>query len=132
MNAEVRTLRLASVAAALLGTMAADAHHAFSSVFDRNAPVTVTGKVTKVEWMNPHTWFYIDVVNAQGVVESWGLEMGSPNALVRRGWSHDTLQVGHVVTVVGFRARDGSPTGAVREVTLSTGQRLFGAQSEQR
>jgi hypothetical protein len=108
----------------------ARAHHAFASVFDRNAPIEITGTVTKVEWMNPHTWIYIDVPSADGKIENWGFEMGSPNALVRRGWSHDSLQVGQVITVTGFRARDGSLSGAVREVALATGERLFGAQDE--
>ena len=109
-----------------------DAHHAFSSVFDPDDPIRLSGTVTDVQWMNPHTWFYIDVQGEGGSVENWGLEMGSPNSLVRRGWSRDSLQAGHVVTVVGFRARDGSLRGAVRTVTLSTGERLFGAQDETR
>lgn len=108
------------------------AHHSFASVFDREDPINLTGTVTKVEWMNPHTWFYIDVENEDGDVENWALEMGSPNTLVRRGWNHNSLQVGHMVTVAGFRARKGGRTGAVRSVTLSTGERLFGAQDESR
>ena len=109
-----------------------DAHHSFAAVFDRDSPVNLTGTVTKVEWMNPHTWFYIDVENADGDVENWSLEMGAPNMLIRRGWRYDTLQVGHIVTVVGFRARDKPLTGAVRSVSLATGERLFGAQDEAR
>jgi hypothetical protein len=108
------------------------AHHSFASVFDKNQPLELTGTVTKVEWMNPHVWFYIDVQKKGGETENWGFEMGSPNGLVRRGWAHDALQVGAVVTVVGVRARDGSHSGSVRTVTLSTGESLFGAQDESR
>ena len=104
------------------------AHHAFAAVFDQDVPIDLTGTVTKVEWMNPHTWFYIDVENQSGDIENWGLEMGSPNTLVRRGWGRDTLKVGEVVTVFGARARDGSMRGAVRTVTLANGEKLFGAQ----
>jgi Family of unknown function (DUF6152) len=130
----IRGMNFATTAAIALLAVAAPAiaHHSFSAVFDRDAPITMTGKVTKVEWMNPHTWFYIDVTNERGVVESWGFEMGSPNALVRRGWQNDSLQVGQVVTVAGFRARERPQTGAVRSVTLASGEQLFGAQDESR
>jgi len=116
----------------LVVAISANGHHSFASVFDKESPINLTGTVTKVEWMNPHTWFYIDVENEDGVVENWALEMGSPNTLVRRGWNHNSLQVGHMVTVAGFRARERELTGAVRSVTLSTGERLFGAQDESR
>jgi hypothetical protein len=115
---------------AVLGLFAAQtaAHHAFSSVFDPELPLNLEGKVTKVEWMNPHTWFYIDVSNSDGDVENWGFEMGSPNTLARRGWSRDSLRVGDEIIVVGWRARDGTKRGAVGSVTLTDGQQLFGAQ----
>jgi len=116
----------------LLTLHLAEAHHSFASVFDREDPINLTGTVTKIEWMNPHTWFYIDVEEEDGNVENWALEMGSPNTLVRRGWNHNSLQVGEVVTVVGFRARERELTGAVRSVTLASGERLFGAQDESR
>ncbi len=108
------------------------AHHAFAAVFDPDSPINLTGTVTRVDWMNPHTWFYIDVENDNGEVENWGLELGSPHTLVRRGWSHDTLQVGQVVIVFGALARDGSMRAAVRTVTLDNGEKLFGAQDESR
>lgn len=108
------------------------AHHSFAAVFDRESPINLTGTVTNIEWMNPHVWFYIDVENADGEVENWALEMGAPNMLIRRGWSFDTLQVGHVVTVVGFEARERPLAGAVRSVSLASGERLFGAQDESR
>ncbi len=116
----------------LLAAVPGNAHHSFASVFNREDPIDLTGTVTKVEWMNPHTWIYIDVENEDGDVENWALEMGSPNTLVRRGWHHNSLQVGHMVTVAGFRARESGLTGAVRSVTLSTGEKLFGAQDESR
>jgi len=108
------------------------AHHAFSSVFDPERPLDVKGTVTKVEWMNPHIWFYLDVENEDGDVENWGFEMGSVNALVRRGWSQDSLEVGEVVSIAGWRARDGSLRGAVRMIELASGERLFGGQNTSR
>jgi len=109
------------------------AHHSFAAVFDRNSPIEITGTVTRVEWVNPHAWIYVDVENDDGEAEEWALEMGSANHLRRRGWNRNALQVGDVITVVGSRARDGTTTGAVRTVTLaSTGESLFGGQDESR
>jgi hypothetical protein len=110
----------------------ANAHHAFAAVFDKDVPVELSGTVTQVEWMNPHVWFYIDVKNDSGETENWGLEMGSPNSLVRRGWRSTTLEAGTPVKVHGFRAKDGTKRGAVETVTLESGQRLFGAQDKSR
>jgi hypothetical protein len=120
----------ATAAATLSIFMLSDAvaHHSFAAVFDRDQPIELSGTVTKVEWTNPHVWFYVDVKNENGSIENWGFEMGSPSGLIRRGWNHESLQAGHVVTVAGVRARDGSLRSAVRTVTLSTGQSLFGAQ----
>ena len=109
------------------------AHHSFAAVFDRDSPVEMTGTVTRVEWTNPHAWFFVDVENDNGEIENWAFEMGSPNHLRRRGWNRNSLQIGEVVTIAGSRARNGSTTGAVRTVTLvSTGQSLFGGQDEAR
>jgi hypothetical protein len=108
------------------------AHHSFIAVFDPEQPLELTGTVTEIEWMNPHVWFYIDVETEEGATENWGLELGSPNGLIRRGWNHNSLQIGNVVNVVGVRARDGTQRGAARTVTLSTGESLFGAQDESR
>ena len=113
-------------------TAPASAHHSFAAVFDRDQPIEIAGTVTDVEWLNPHVWFYVDVQNEDGEIENWGFEMGSPNGLIRRGWNHNSLQVGDEVSVVGVLARDGSQRAAVRTVTLSTGQSLFGAQDESR
>jgi hypothetical protein len=106
------------------------AHHSFASVFDRERPVALSGTVSRVEWMNPHTWFYIVVENADGVAEQWALELGSPNNLIRHGWTRHTLALGQSVKVTGYRARDGSFTAAVREVTLASGEPLSGAQHD--
>src|SRR5262245_23562486 len=125
---------LAPVLAAIVFACAAKpaiAHHAFAAVFDAKQPIKLTGTVTKLEWQNPHTWFYIDVKDESGTVQNWGMEMGSPNLLIRAGWSRNSLKVGEVVTVEGFRSRDGSSNGNAQVVMLTnTGQRLFAASSQ--
>ena len=107
------------------------AHHSFAAEFDANSPIELTGTVTKVEWANPHTFFYIDVTNAKGEVENWALEMGSPNGLMRRGWTRDSMKIGDVVMVTGSRAKNGSTLGNARTVTLSTGKQLFAGSSQE-
>ncbi len=119
--------------AGLLGlALQAQAHHSFRSQYDADQPVTFTGIVTKVEWMNPHVYFYIDVENAQtGALENWGFEMGPPHMLQQRGWKRNSMQIGDEVEVHGTRARDGSTTANARRVALtSTGQVLGAASSE--
>ena len=108
------------------------AHHSFSAEFDASKPFKMTGTVTKVEWMNPHTFFYIDVTDEKTKkVTNWAMEMGSPNGLMRQGWSRNTMKIGDAVTVEGSLAKDGSPTGNARSVVMvKTGQRLFAASSQ--
>lgn len=113
---------------ALLSTATAAAHHSFAAIFDADQPVEITGTVTRVEWMNPHVWIYMNVADDGDAVAEWAFEMGSPNRLTRYGWSRSSLPEGQVVTIAGSRARDGSLKAAVDTVTLPTGQQLFGAQ----
>ena len=107
------------------------AHHSFAAEFDAAKPFKLTGTVTKVVWANPHAWLYIDVVDAgTNKVMNWAVELNSPNALMRAGWTRNTLALGDVITVEGSLAKDGSPTGNARSVVSPTGQRLLAGSSE--
>ena len=119
------------VVAVVTVTQIAIAHHSFSAEFDADKPIKLTGTVTRLEWTNPHTWFYIDVTGDAGTVTNWAMEMGSPNGLMRAGWTRSSMKIGELVTVEGFLARDKPNVGNARVVTLtSTGQRLFAASSQ--
>jgi len=115
-----------------LVTLSAGAHHSFRSQYDSDQPITLTGIVTKIDWMNPHVYFYIDVTDDKsGAVENWGFEMGPPHLLQRRGWKRNSMQIGDILEVSGTRARDGSLTANARRVTLTaTGEVLGAASSE--
>lgn len=119
---------LGLLAAALGASLPAAAHHSFAAIFDSAKHVEVTGTVTRVEWMNPHTWIYLDVKKDGGPAEAWAFELGSPNRLMRYGWNQDSLQAGTTITITGSRARDGSMKAAADKVTLPDGKQLFGAQ----
>jgi len=121
----------ASIVGMILGTGSAIAHHSFAAEFDANKALTQKGIVTKIEWQNPHTYFYLDVTGTDGKVVNWGWEMGSPNGLMRMGWTRNTLKIGDSVTVEGSQAKDGNNIGNARVVILdATGQRLFAASSQ--
>jgi hypothetical protein len=107
------------------------AHHAFATEFDANKPVTKKGFVTKIEWTNPHVWFYLNVKNENGVVENWGFEMGGPTGLANQGWTRNTMKLGDELIVDGFLARNGSRNVNAKTVTMAgTGKKLGAASSQ--
>jgi hypothetical protein len=112
------------VALLLTGTVLV-AHHAESAQFDVTKPVEVTGVVRKVEWMNPHIWYYVDVKDETGKITTWGFSGGPPGMLARRGFTKDTLKPGDVVTVRGSRAKDGSNNASGGRVTFADGRQVF-------
>jgi hypothetical protein len=114
-----------------VAAMPALAHHSFAAEYDNKKPVSLTGTVTKVEWMNPHARFYLDVKDDKGTVTNWEFELGSPNGLMRQGWTRNSMKNGDVVSVDGSLAKDGSNLANARTVKLSDGKKLFaGSASE--
>jgi len=105
------------------------AHHSFAAEYDAAKPVKVAGTVTKMEWMNPHARFYVDVKDEAGKVTNWNFELGAIPVLLKQGWKKDSLKVGDQVTVEGSRAKDGSTTANARNVVLPDGRRVFGGSS---
>jgi hypothetical protein len=99
-------------------------HHAFSSEFDANKPIKIKGTVSRIEWINPHTWIHVDVKEPDGKVTKWMVEGGSPNALIRRGVTSQILKVGMEVSVDGYQAKDGSTRANGRDITLADGRKL--------
>ena len=106
------------------------AHHSFAAEYDSTKPVKVTGVVTRVEWTNPHIWFFVDVKGNDGAVVNWGFSGGPPGVLQRRGIPRTAMKVGDVIVVEGFRARDGSNNGSGGTVTFADGRRVFTASQE--
>ncbi len=123
--------RLTGIVALLVATPVI-AHHSFRSQYDANQPITLTGVVTKIDWMNPHVYFYLDVkAEESDDVETWAFEMGPPHSLQRRGWKKNSMQIGDVLEVHATLARDGSNTANARRVTMTTTGEVLGAASSE-
>ena len=125
----IKPVALAIGTALLLTTVSAFAHHSFAAEYDANKPITLTGTVTKVEWMNPHIFFYVDVKDSDGKVTNWRGEGGNLSGLMRRGWRKDSLKIGDLVTFEGSLAKNGQPLVNARSVTLADGKKLFAGSS---
>jgi hypothetical protein len=124
-------LALAAVTMCLLfAASPLSAHHSFAAEYDSSKPVAFKGVVTKLDWMNPHVYFYVDVKGDDGKTISWACEAGNPNALARRGWKKSSLKAGDEISVTGFRAKDGTFTANARSIVLSDGKKLYAGSSD--
>jgi hypothetical protein len=133
MKYNVRNAILALGAGIAMAALPLAAHHSFAAEYDAKKPVKLQGVVTKVDWMNPHVYFYIDVADASGKMVNWALEMGPPRLLERQGWKRNTIKEGVEVIVNGTLARDGGKQANARDVTVATtGEKLGAASSENR
>jgi hypothetical protein len=122
---KIKQIAMIASAGVLLSVVPAWAHHAFAAEFDAKKPVHLEGVVSKVELINPHSWIHVDVKNADGSTTSWMVEAGSPNVLLRRGFTKATIATGTPVIVEGFQSKDGSLRANGRDITLPNGQKLF-------
>ena len=128
------TIKASALAAGLVLILAAAplvAHHSFAAQYDRNKPTTLTGPVRKLDWINPHARFFMDVTDASGKTVSWEIELGPTAMLMRRGWTRTSLKIGESVTVAGFLAKDGSHLANATTVTMSDGKRIFAGSSSE-
>ncbi len=123
---------LPALAALAVAAIPLLAHHSFTAEFDETKPLKMTGVVTKVQWQNPHIWFFLDVKGEDGTVTNWGFSGGAPGQLMRRGINRDVIKPGMVVVVEGFRSKDGSNNGSGGRVTFPDGHQVFTAGSEDR
>jgi hypothetical protein len=126
----IRTVALLSGIVCALAAAPAFAHHSFAAEYDSAKPVTLKGTVTKMEWMNPHARFYVDVKDDSGTVSNWELELGSPNGLMRKGWTRNSLKPGDNVVIEGYLAKDGSKLANARNVTLADGRKIFAGAAD--
>lgn len=124
-----QSFTLAAILGLVVSAVPALAHHSFAAEYDTTKPVKVTGVVTKMEWMNPHARFYVDVKDADGKVSTWNFELGAIPVLLKQGWRKNALKPGDTVTVEGNRAKDESHTAAARVVLLPDGRRVFGGSA---
>jgi hypothetical protein len=125
MNVKLAIGIAGSVVCLAVGVVSLDAHHAFNAEFDANKPVSFSGTVTKVEWINPHVWLHMDVQMPNGKTENWGFEAGTPNVLFRRGFTKASLMPGTKVKVDGYQAKDGTRRANGRDLTFADGKKLF-------
>jgi hypothetical protein len=123
--------RSALLIAVVLASRGVEAHHSVVAEYDVDRPVSISGTIKRVEWQNPHIWYYLDVKEKDGAVAEWGVSGGAPGQLMRRGINKDVLRVGAIVSVDGFQARDGSKNMTGRRVTFADGKEVFTAGSEQ-
>ena len=120
------------ISAALVGDASVIAHHSFAAQYDRSKPITLAGPVMRIEWMNPHIYFYMDVKDAAGKTTQWAIEGGAPNTLYRAGWRKDSVKIGEVVTVQGYLARDGTHLVNMASAVLADGRNVLFGQQEGR